>query len=119
MREIVATIAIFAGVIEALAAIGGPQLAGVGRLTGEAAPPMPTGPLLVGLAVAAVSIVGGILVVLERPARRIGIAMLVASAVGIAVVGPWTGFFTIAATLTILAGVLALIVRPPRGIPSR
>src|SRR6476646_4202801 len=101
MREMVAVLAILGAIAEAITAIGGPQLAGVGMIEQVHAPPMPMGPLLVGLAVAAVSLVAGSLVAAGRSAPRLGAVMIVASAIGIAVVGPYTGFFTISALFTV------------------
>jgi hypothetical protein len=113
LRDSVAVLAILGGIIELIAAVGGPQLAGVGMLTNEAAPPMPIGPLLFGVAAAAVSIVAGALI---NPgnARVLAVVLIAAAIVGAIVVGPLTLWYSIAAFFTLLAGVLALFVRRPR-----
>jgi len=114
LREIVAVCAILGGIIELIAAIGGPQLAGVGSLTNEPAPAMDTGPLLVGIAAAAVAIVGGARISLGHRSRPWGVLIVAATLLGVAIVGPLTGFFTIAALITVPAGLLALLIRDRR-----
>ena len=114
MRESVVVLALLGGLIQIVAAVGGPQLAGVGMLTNEPAPPMPTESLLLGLSVAAVCILAGSFVAAGRNGQLWGLVMLAASVVGIVNVGPLTGWYTIGSFFTVLAGVLALFVRRPR-----
>jgi hypothetical protein len=111
MREIVGVCAVIGGIVELIAAVGGPRLTGIGMLTNEPPPAMETGPLLVGIAVALISIVAGSLVTAGRSGQFWGIVLLVAAAVGVIVVGPWTGWFTLGAAFTVLAGALSLFVR--------
>jgi len=114
MREFVAVSAILGGLIELMAAIGGPGLAGVGMETGQPAPGMEAGPLLVGLAGAAVSVACGVLVLAGRSGQLWGIALIATAAVGASVVGPSTGWYTLGAGFTLLAGAMALFVRRRR-----
>lgn len=119
MREIVAFLAVLGGIVEILAAIGGPAAAGVGMETREAAPAMPTGPLLVGIAIGVVSIAGGASVALGRRGWPWGILLLGAAILGATVVGPLTGWFTMAAGFTVLAGLLALPIGLRPRLPAR
>ena len=114
MKDIVGVLAVLGGLIEIVAAIGGPQAAGVGMLTGDRAPAMETGPLLIGLGIAALSILGGGLVAAGRDGRWWGVAMIAAAIAGALVIGPWTGFFTMGAGFTLVAGAIALFTRPER-----
>ncbi len=108
MREIVAFLAGLGGLIEIIVAIGGPAMAGVGMETGEKAPPMPTGPLLLGVGIGAASIGAGAVIALGRRGWPWGVLMIAGAVLGAAVVGPETGWFTMAALFTLLAGVIAL-----------
>ena len=114
MKDIVGVLAVIGGLIEIVAAIGGPQAAGVGMLTGERAPAMETGPLLLGLGIAALSVLGGGLVASGRNGLWWGVALIAAAITGALLVGPWTGFFTMGAAFTLLAGAIALFTRPER-----
>jgi hypothetical protein len=107
----VAVVAILGGILDLITAIGGPQLAGVGIRTDVPPPPMPLGPLLVGLAIGVLSIAGGALVSAGRSGQRWGLVMVAAGVIGFVVVGPSTGFFAISVVLTFLAGVMALFTR--------
>ena len=107
----VAVVAILGGIMELITAIGGPQLAGVGIRSDVPPPPMETVPLLVGLAIGVLSIAGGALVSAGRNGQRWGLLMVAISIIGVLVVGPSTGWFTIAAALTFVAGVMALFTR--------
>ena len=113
MREIVATCALLGALVELLATLGGPQAAGTG-VPNELAPAMPTGPFLVGLAAAGLAVIAGLRIGRGHSGKRWGLVLLVCTAVGIVVVSPWTGWFTIAAVFVLLAGVLALFIRPGR-----
>lgn len=108
MREIVAFLAGLGGLIEIIVAIGGPAMAGVGMETRETAPPMPTGPLLLGVGIGAASIGAGALIAMGRRGWPWGVLMIVGAVLGAAIVGPETGWYTLAAVFTLLAGVLAL-----------
>ena len=119
MREMVAFLAILGGVVEIIVAIGGPAAAGVGMETGEAAPPMPTGPLLVGIAIGVLSIVAGASVALGRRGWPWGILLVGAALLGATMVGPLTGWFTMAAGFSLLAGLLALPIGLRPRLPSR
>jgi hypothetical protein len=114
MRDMVAVCAVLGGIIELLAAIGGPQLAGVGIRTAEPPPAMGTVPLVVGLAVGVISILGGSLVSAGRNGQRWGVALVIAAVVGAWVVGQSTGWFIFGAFFTLLAGVMAVFVRRRR-----
>jgi hypothetical protein len=114
MRELVASLAILAAVVEALAAIAGPAGTGVKYVTDQPVPAMETGPLLVGLAVAGVSLVAGVLVAAGWNGQRAGVVLIVAAVVGAFVVSPWTLWFTFGAVFALLAGVIALFIRKPR-----
>jgi hypothetical protein len=119
MRETVAFLAVLGGVVEIIVAIGGPAAAGVGMETGQAAPPMPTGPLLVGIAIGVLSIAAGAAVALGRRGWPWGSLLVVVSVLGATVVGPLTGWFTMAAGFTVLAGVLALPIGLRPRLPAR
>ena len=93
-----------------------PQAAGVGTDTGQPAPAVETGPLIVGLAVAAASIVAGALISVGRSGRIRGAAQLAVALLGSLLVGPWTGWFAMGAVVTVAAAVLALIIRRPRTV---
>ena len=97
-----------------LATIWGPQLAGVGMVSGDPAPPMETVPLIVGLATAGLAIAGGILVGVGRNAQLWGAAIIASVVIGVSVVGPSTGFYTIGAVFTLLGGVVSLFIRRRR-----
>ena len=118
MRESVAVCAVIGGIVELIAAVGGPRLTGIGMLTGGVVPDMETGPLLVGIAASLVSFAAGGLVAAGRNGRLWGVVLLAAAAVGIFVVGPWTEWFTLGAGFTVLAGLLALFIRDPRRTPG-
>ena len=111
MRDIVAVCAILGGILELIAAIGGPQLAGVGLVSDEPAPAMAAGPFLVGVSGALLSIAGGALVSAGRSSRPWGLVLVAASVAGVLVVGPSTGWYTIGAVPALLAGVVALLIR--------
>jgi hypothetical protein len=115
----VAICAVLGAVIEAFAAVAGPQGAGVGTDLAPGDPNMPLGPLIVGLGVAAVSAAGGILIIRVRRGLGIGLALLAAVVIGALVVAPFTGWFLIALPFTFVAGVVALFVRPKRSLPAR
>ena len=114
VREIVAVCAILGGIIEMIATIGGPQLAGVGMVSGDPAPPIETVPLIVGLATAGVAIAAGSLVGLGRNAQVWGALIIASVVIGVSVVGPSTGFYTMGAAFTLLGGVLSLFIRRRR-----
>lgn len=107
-------LATLGGLVQAVTAIGGPQMAGVGMLTGEPAPPMPTGPLLVGLGIAAFSVLGAARVAAGGSGQRWGLGLMAAAMAGTVLVGPWTGFFTMGAGFTLLAGALSMFIRRQR-----
>jgi hypothetical protein len=115
MRDVVSVCAILGGVIELIAAIGGPQLAGVGIMSSDPAPAMPTGALIVGMAAALLSIVGGGFIQAGRSGQLWGVALIAAAVVGSVVVTSLTLWFTFGAFFTLLAGVLALFLRRRRG----
>ena len=114
VRETVAVCAILGGIIELIAAIGGPQLAGVGMISGDPAPPMETVPLLVGIVTACVAIVAGILVGFGRNAQLCGALIIASAVIGVAIVGPSTGFYTMGAVFTVLGGLVSLFIRRRR-----
>jgi hypothetical protein len=111
VREAAAICALLGALIELLAALGGPQAAGAG-LPDQLPPPMPTGPLLAGIAAAGISAVGGLRIAGGYRPRLWGLVLLATTAFGIVVVSPWTGWFTIAAFFVLLAGGVALLIRP-------
>ena len=115
MRESVAVLALIGGIIQLIAAIGGPALNGLGSVTNEPAPDMPTGPLLVGIAIGTFTLVAGILVAQGRRAQLPGLLLIAGSLLGLQVVSRWTGWFTFGAGFAIAAGLLALLVRRDRG----
>ncbi len=115
----VAVVAILGGILVWITAIGGPQLAGVGIRSDVPPPPMETGPLIVGMAIGFLSIAGGAFVSAGRNGQRWGVLMVAVSIIGVVVVGPSTGWFTIAAALTFAAGVMALFTRRNRRAGSR
>jgi len=119
MREMVAVLAGLGGIIEIIVAIGGPAMAGVGMGAGASPPPMPTGPLLVGVAVGAASIAAGVLVAAGRRGWPWGIVLIGGAAVGATVVGRETGWFTMAAAFTAFAGILALPIGLRPSLPIR
>jgi hypothetical protein len=75
---------------------------------------MPTGPLLLGIAIGTASIVAGALVAMGRSGQLWGAVLVAGALLGAVFVGPHTGWFTMAAVFTLLAGVLALLTRSPR-----
>lgn len=99
MREIVGTLAILGGLIEVVTAIGGPQMAGVGMVTRD---------------VAAISMLAGGRIGVGGNGQGWGLGLVVAAVVGTMLVGPWTGFFTMGAGFTLLAGASALLIRRGR-----
>jgi hypothetical protein len=114
MREVVAVLAILGALIELLGAIGGPQLAGVGLVSGEDAPAMATGPLLLGLAIGVTTIVGGARVAMGGNGQRWGAILVLGSVAGAMILTPWTLWFTFGAAIALIGGVLALFIRRPR-----
>lgn len=114
MRIAVFVLALVGGIIGLLGTMGGLGLTAiVSGLAQNAATEQTAGEvgarLLVGFAAAVVTIVAGSAVLARKAPRRWGVVLIVANVVGLVAAG---GFYLFGGVLGLVAGLLALFVRP-------
>jgi hypothetical protein len=119
LSDVVAVFAVLGALIEYLAVLAGPQLATIGTAPDAPLPAMDPVPFAIALIVTTLSIVGAVAVVAGRSARRWGVVLMAAAVVGSLAAASSSGIYILGAIFTLSAGVMALFIRPGRGVPRR